>query len=292
MWQALAAGLATPAAVYAAAARVLAQRFRLGHFTPLEALPPALLAYGAGDLGSAGNRAAAEEGVRQGAVLLRNAGGVLPLRPGARLLVTGPTALSSTAATGDLYGPVPALCPDDSDGCWPRLAEALAKENAGGSTLVLPGIAIGANDTAQWGPAIAAAGSAGLDAIILALGTDRSVAGEGSDRTDIGLPGVQLDFSLAVMRAAAARGTPVVVVLVHNLPVSIDALLAPPQGLQPIAGLVDAWAPTTHSSALAELMFGRAQGGWGLTVNSPRLGPRRRGPLRRAPETMRRSRSL
>jgi hypothetical protein len=266
LWLALAGGLTTPAAVYASAARVLAQRFRLGHFTPLEALPAEWLAPPAEALGSAANRAAASEGVRQGAVLLRNRGGVLPLRAGARLLVTGPTADSVTAAIGDMYGPASALCPDDSSDCWPTLGAALAQENAGGQTTVLPGIAMLANDTEGWGPAVAAAGSAALDASVLALGTDRSVAGEGSDRADIGLPGVQLQFALAVLAAAARAGTPVVLVLVHNLPVSIDALLEGGGGGGGVAAAVDAWAPTTHCSALAELLFGRSAGGWGRSV--------------------------
>jgi len=109
LWLALAQGLTTPAAVYAAAGRVLAQRFRLGHFDPLEALPPPLLRFGADDIGTAANREAAAEGVRQGAVLLKNVRGsggapALPLAVGSRILVVGPTALSVTASIGDIYG--------------------------------------------------------------------------------------------------------------------------------------------------------------------------------------------
>jgi beta-glucosidase len=104
LWLALEQGLTTPDKVFAVAGRVLAQRFRLGHFDPLEALPPPLLRFGADDLGSAANREAAAEGVRQGAVLLKNGGGVLPLAVGSRILVVGPTALSVTASIGDIYG--------------------------------------------------------------------------------------------------------------------------------------------------------------------------------------------
>ena len=42
---------------------------------------------------------------------------------------------------------------------------------------------------------------------------------------DIGLPGLQSPFALAVLRAAAAAHVPVVLVLLHNLPVSFDELL-------------------------------------------------------------------
>ena len=261
MWQALAQGLTTPAAILSAAARVLAQRFRLGHFDPLES-QAALLAYGPADIGTAANHEAAQEGVRQGTVLLKNDRAVLPLRMGTSLLVLGPTALSRTAASGDIYGAGGAVCPDGSVNCWPLPGEAIAEENVGGTTNVLSGVSILTNDTAAWGPAVAAAGQPGLGAIVLCLGTDRSVAGEGSDRSDISLPGVQEQFALAVLTAAASTNTPVVLLLIHNLPVSLDALFSAPV---PPAAIVDAWAPTTNSDAIAQLLFGKANR-WGRSV--------------------------
>jgi beta-glucosidase-like glycosyl hydrolase len=267
LWESLSNGDTTPDRVYAAAGRVLAQRFRLGQFDPLEALPSELLALGAHSIGSAENRAAAAEGVRQGAVLVRNTAAALPLTPGRRLLVLGPTALSATAAIGDMYASPNALCPDDTGDCWPVLGQALTAGNAGGATTVLPGVAMSANDTAAWGPALAAAalGASAWDAVVLALGSDRSVAGEGSDRTDIGLPGVQEAFALAVLSAVSGSGAgapPVTLLLVHNLPLSYDALLAHPS---PPAAIVDAWAPTSHADALADLLFGRANQ-WGRST--------------------------
>lgn len=267
LWLALEQGLTTQNAIYAAAGRVLAQRFRLGHFDPLETIDPQLLKFGADDIGTAANREAAAEGVRQGTVLLKNGGGAvappLPLLVGSKILVVGPTAASVTAAIGDIYGASGAVCPDGSNDCWPLVGEAIAIENVGGNTTILPGITILANDTQNWGPAIAAASSGEFDAIILCLGTDRSVAGEGTDRNDIGLPGVQEEFSLAVL--AMSKNVPVLLLLVHNLPVSFDALLAAPV---PPAAIVDVWAPTTNSGALAELLFGKVNK-WGratLTV--------------------------
>lgn len=261
MSTALAHGLTTEATVFAAAARVLAQRFRLGHFDALEATPAALLALGPADVGTAASRATADEGVRQGTTLLRNDGGVLPLRRGSRVAVVGPTAVSATALLGDLYGPASAICPDDSNACWPLVGAALSAANAGGATAVFSGVAMLANDS-SWGAALAAVD--GADAVVLCLGTDRSVAREGSDRADIGLPGVQEAFALAVLAraAAAAPAVPVVLLLVHNLPVSFDALLAPARAgaFAPPAAIVDAWAVTSHAAALAELLFGGANG--------------------------------
>jgi len=264
MRAALAAGLTTPATVRAAAARVLAKRFQLGHFDPLEAMPPALRALDASALGTAANAEVAADAVRQGTVLLKNSG-VLPLRAGASLAVVGPGATSVTAMLGDLYANTDGLCPSDGSDCYPTVGAALAAANVGGATAVEAGVGILANSTgAAWADALAAA--RGADAVVLALATDRSVAGEGNDRDDIGLPGTQSAFALAVLAAAAARGAPVVLLLVHNLPVSFDELLA---AAAPPAAVVDAWAPTTHAAALAGLLFGAARGGWGrapLTV--------------------------
>ncbi len=256
---ALAAGLATEASVREAAGRVLAQRLRLGHFDPLEVMP-ASLRLGPADVGTPASRAAADEGVRQGVALLRNAGGLLPLRRGSRIAVVGPTALSETAAIGDIYGPIGAICPDDSNACWPVIGDAVTSANVGGTTTVALGVQMLRNDS-SWAAALAAVD--GADAVILSLGTDRSVAGEGSDRTDIGLPGVQEAFALAVLERAASATppVPVVLLLVHNLPCSFDALVAPARaGFAPPAAIVDAWAYTSHGDALAQLLFGAANG--------------------------------
>ena len=81
--------------MYAAAGRILAQRMRTGQFDPLETTPPELLALGAGDIGTPANAAATSEGMTQGLVLLRNNARVLPLSPGKRLAVLGPTGNST-----------------------------------------------------------------------------------------------------------------------------------------------------------------------------------------------------
>ena len=51
-----------------------------------------------------------------------------------------------------------------------------------------------------------AAELAAADVVVLALGTDNNVAGEGTDLGDIGLPGVQSQFGVAVLAAAAKQG--------------------------------------------------------------------------------------
>lgn len=247
-------GLVNASTIRAAAGRVLANRFRVGHFDGLEApAAQALLALGAADVGTNASRAAAAEGVAQGLVLVRNANGALPIRPGSRVALLGPQATSTTALSGDCY----------CTGFAPLqlLSEAVALANAGGVTTVQAGVGMFGNDS-SWGAAIAAVGEA--DTVILALGTDRSVGREGADRTDgIGLPGLQAAFGVAVLRAAAARGVPVVLVLLHNLPVSFDELVAPASdGFKPVDAIVDAWALMGYADELAAALFG-ARNRWG-----------------------------
>ena len=258
--QAVQLGLVNASTVLQAAGRVLANRFRVGHFDGLEApAAQALLALGVGDVGTAASAAAAAEGVAQGLVLVRNNNRALPIRPGSHVALLGPQASSAAALTGDCY----------CTGFAPLrlLAEAVGSANAGGVTTVVAGVSMLGNDS-SWGAAIAAVGAA--DTVVLALGSDTSVAAEGRDRADgIGLPGLQAAFGVAVLQAAAARGVPVVLVLLHNLPVSFDELVAPPRpGYKPVDAIVDAWALLGYADELAAALFG-ARNRWGkatLTV--------------------------
>jgi len=106
-------------------------------------------------------------------------------------------------------------------GCVPPLGAAFTAANAGGSTTIVAGVTIKGNDT-TWGDALAAAASA--DAIVLALGTDRSVACEGTDLRSTSLPGVQSEFARAVV-AAAKKGAPIVFLLVSSFPIAFDELV-------------------------------------------------------------------
>ena len=179
------------------------------------------------------------------------------------MAVLGPTASSVDALIGDFYADPSGLCPSSGLDCVVTAGKALAAANTGGSTVVLSGVTMQGNDS-SWGAALASVAKS--DAVVLALGTDRSVAGEGNDRSDIGLPGLQTPFGLAVLAAAHAAGVPVILLLIHNLPCSFDELVQPANATYtPVAAIVDAWAPTTHVAAVAAAMFGGANR-WGRAV--------------------------
>lgn len=91
--------------------------------------------------------------------------------------------------------------------------------------------------------------------MVLAIGIARAQEHEGMDRRDTKLPGVQLDFALAVLEAAA--GKPVIVVTVSGGCLSIDELVVP------ATAIVHAFNPAQQGPvALAHLLFGR-ENRWG-----------------------------
>lgn len=112
---------------------------------------------------------------------------------------------------GDIYGG--GYCESGNE-CVPLLADEVAKLNGNSSTVIIAGVTILGNDS-SYGAAIAAVSRS--DVVILTVGTDVSVAGEGTDRTDIGLPGVQSQFALDVLAAAHTANVPVILLLIHNV---------------------------------------------------------------------------
>ena len=255
---ALQLNLTTEATLDASLARTLAWRFRLGQLDPLEA-QPLYMAKGLNVLGTSANQAVALEGSAQGLVLAKNAGGALPLTRGLKLAVLGPQGMAQEALLGDYYAD--SVCPGSNGyantvgwGCVPTLAAALTQANVGGTTTVVQGVTIKANDT-TWGAALAAAAAA--DAVVLALGTDRSCAEEGGDLLRISLPGAQSAFALAVL-AAAGAGKPVVLLLVSSFALSLEELY----GGMP--AVVLAYNPGFGAARVAEALFGANR--WGRSV--------------------------
>ena len=101
--EALARGLINESDVDAAARRILTVRVRLGEFDPPGSDPYASVAVDV--INCAEHRDLARLAARRGVVLLRNAGALLPLPPGARLAVIGP--LAGTVLTDWYSGTLP-----------------------------------------------------------------------------------------------------------------------------------------------------------------------------------------
>jgi beta-glucosidase len=109
--KAVAAGLISEREVDAALARIFRTRLRLGLFDPPARVPLADTPYSANH--SPEHRALALQAARESIVLLKN-DGVLPLAPGKKVAVIGPTAASLIALEGNYNGtPVGAVLPVD-----------------------------------------------------------------------------------------------------------------------------------------------------------------------------------
>lgn len=99
------------------------------------------------------------------------------------------------------------------------------------------------------------------DYIVLALGESRDMSGEAASRTDLSLPGVQMELA----RQLIALGKPLVVVLFNGRPLTISELhdKAP--------AILEAWYGGTQAGhAIADLLFADAIPSGKLTMTFPR----------------------
>jgi beta-xylosidase len=218
---------------------------------------------------------------REAVVVVRNAGGILPLAAGLRVALVGPVADDPRAMLGCYSFPQHVGAhPTRGLGIEvPSLREALG-ELVGGLTYV-PGCAITGDDTSGIAAAVTAA--ARSDVCVLAVGDrvglfGRGTSGEGSDAADLRLPGVQSELAQAVL----ASGVPVVLVVLAGRPYALGA------AADAAAGVVYSFLPGQRGGqAVAEVITGlvnpsgrlplsvpRHSGGLPVTYLLPKLGHR------------------
>jgi len=200
------------------------------------------------------NRALAREVASRSIVLLKNAGGLLPLKPPVRsLAVIGPLA----ASTRDPLGPWSGRG-DPADVV--SVLEGL--RSAAGKTIRITyarGCPIDTVSRSGFDEAIRTAREA--DVVVLVLGEAEWMSGEAASRSSLDLPGAQSSLAEAIF----ATGRPVVVVLMNGRPLTIG-------GLDERAGaLVEAWfAGVEAGNAVADVLFGRVNPSGKLPVTFPR----------------------
>jgi beta-glucosidase len=146
---------------------------------------------------------------------------VLPLPPKKRFAVIGPLGNATQDLLGNYYE---WACPlSESDfSCIPSLFDSFQTQDvssvqyAQGCDLIDPSIQ---NISAAVELAAAA------DYVILAIGINNSVCGEGQDRSNIDLPGAQLNLTLALL----AVGKPTVVLLFNGGQLAIEDIVWGPR---------------------------------------------------------------
>jgi beta-glucosidase len=128
-----------------------------------------------------------------------------------------------------------------------------------GIRALLPGAAVTFNDGKDVTSAVAAARSA--DVVIMALGENLGISGEGFDRSCLDLPGSQEQL----LEAVAATGKSVVLVLENGRPLTI------PWAKQHIPAILEAWYPgELGGRAVAATLFGDNNPAGRLTITFPR----------------------
>lgn len=228
---------------------ILRVKYELGLFNdPLATAP-------ASNFATAEARALSLEAARESMTLLKNDGGVLPLKKDQKILVTGPTADSLISLNnGWTYvwqGNNPALYPKDR----PTIVAAL-KAKGGNNVSYLPGTSL--DKELDINAAVNAARDA--DVVVVCVG-EGSYAETPGNITDLTLDEPQLKLAEAI----EATGKPVVLVLVEGRPRVINRIV------DKARGILMAYNPSNEGgAAVADVLYGDYNPGGKLPFTYPR----------------------
>jgi beta-glucosidase len=222
------------------------------------------------------HRQEARVAAQRSMVLLRNEGGLLPLsKTLKRIAVIGPLADSKEATEGSwmVFGHTPAAV-TVLEGIRAKLPDATV-EYAPGPEIQrdIPSFFDTMNpnykpvtqtpDEAETAFQTAVDTAQRADLIVMVLGEQANMAGEAASRASLDLPGRQDEL----LRAVAALGKPVVLVLLNGRPLSIN------WAAENVPAILEAWEPGTEGGhAVADILFGDANPGGKLPVTFPRKG--------------------
>ncbi|WP_343410745.1 glycoside hydrolase family 3 C-terminal domain-containing protein [Candidatus Amarolinea dominans] len=210
-------------------------------------------------------------------VLLQNEGGLLPLQQDLKkVAVIGPLADSMAATEGRGWSSAISLRPVTVlAGIRARLPDA--------AVTYAPGPEI-RRDIPSWFESLMAGetrkpaqtpedaevafqlamdSARAADQIVMVLGETDLMAGEAASRACLDLPGRQEEL----LKAVAALGKPVVLVLLNGRPLSIN------WAAEHIPAILEAWEPGSEGGhAVADILFGAVNPGGKLPVSFPRKG--------------------
>ncbi|MGY4644106.1 beta-xylosidase/alpha-l-arabinosidase [Cellulomonas sp. URHB0016] len=261
--EAVRAGKVDEALVDRAVLRALTQKQELGLLdATFDDEPPSEI-----DLDSPQHRRIAARLAEESVVLLSN-DGTLPLATGpATVAVIGPNADREAALFGcySFVNHVLAHHPGVESGIdVPTVRQALAAELPAAELVFAQGCAVDDDDRSGFDEAVRAAAAA--EVAVLVVGDHaglfgRGTVGEGCDRDDLELPGVQRELVEAVL----ATGTPVVLVLLTGRPYAVD------WALDRCAAVLQTFFPGEEGgNAVAGVLSGRVNPSGHLPVSMPR----------------------
>ncbi len=210
---------------------------------------------------------AARDVARRSIVLLKNEGGLLPLRKDLKsIAVIGPFAADKDTPLGNWRGQGAANSAVSLlEGVKAAVSPATEVLHAEGVKLVtgprsfLAPVAYNTTDRSGIPAAVEAARKA--EVVLLAVGEDAFQSGEGRSQADIGLKGLQGEL----LRAVVAANPKVVVVLSNGRPLAI------PHVVEAVPALVETWLLGSQSGhAIADVLFGDFSPSGRLPVSFPR----------------------
>ena len=199
------------------------------------------------------------EMAKKAIILLKNDNNILPLDMSniKSLAVIGPNAHEERPAKGTYsllggYSGLPPFYVSALDGIKAKVGDKVKINYAKGCDLL-------SNSKTGFPAAIAAAKKS--DAVILVIGGSRKTGGEGVDRADLDLYGVQKELVKAIHKT----GKPVVAVLINGRPLSINYVA------ENIPSILETWYLGMRSGdVIADAIFGDVNPGGKLTVSFPR----------------------
>ena len=192
-------------------------------------------------------------------VLLKNENDLLPLNISKikSLAVIGPNATEEKPNKGTYsllggYSGLPPYYISVLQGLTNKLDGKVKINYAKGCDLL-------SNNKSGFPEAIAAANNS--DAVVLVVGGSRRTGGEGVDRSDLNLYGVQNDLVEAIHKT----GKPVIVVMINGRPLTINYIA------DNIPSILETWYLGMHSGdAIADAIFGDVNPGGKLPISFPR----------------------
>lgn len=218
--------------------RILRVKLRMGLF---DGQPPSASPH-AGDIAALQHRDLARRAVRESLVLLKNNGGALPIRPGARVLVAGRGADNLPMQAGGWS--LTWQGDETSNADYPDAVSILAglREVAGSNATIIDGTQAGAKP-------------GDYDVAIAVIGENPYAETKGDVRLPAPLTHSQrYADDLALLQSLAANGKPVVTVFLSGRPVYANDLLNLSDAF------VAAWLPGTEGNGIADVLLAGADG--------------------------------
>lgn len=192
-------------------------------------------------------------------ILLKNDNNLLPLDKSKikSLAVIGPNATEERPKTGSYsllggYSGLPPYYISALEGLQKKVGDKVKINYAKGCDLL-------SDSKAGFQDAISAAEQS--DAVVLVVGGSRRTGGEGIDRSDLDLFGVQNELVEAIHKT----GKPIIVVLINGRPLTINYIA------KNIPSILETWyLGMSSGDVIADAIFGDINPGGKLTVSFPR----------------------